>query len=498
MKQAGLAAAGLTTLNGFTVPEEQKFLGLRKAIAGHAASLKIPGLAVAVVENGKVSFVQTEGFADLEGKVPVRRDHIFPVASLTKTFAAVTLMQYAQEGKISMDDYVLDYPFLSIGLSPDRLPNPNVQLKHVISHTSEGVPGSNFIYNGNRYNFVYGVFEKISGNTKHYDAFAEEVKKRIIQPLGMKDTLCGYVPNDRIVSTYKWDVPQQQYAVDKDLKSQNTLFPSAGLLTTLDDLAAYSNALDQNTILNAASYQKMTAPFTEHYGMGWATQEVGGKQVHWHYGYGDSYAAMIIRVPQDKLTFILLSNGVPASEAFTLGYGNVLNSVFAQAFFKSMFNTPLDNTLSEALLQYYTEQKYNAAPGKVEELVSKIQKPELSFINLLASLDDPRLKAQTEKAITAYQASKWFHPDIHWAVADWYARSGNQHSALIWYHLLADSEGYNEQSGVNKACSALGAYYMKVGQTAKGRIYLWRKALYACHLNPDAGVNNQLMLMKTK
>ena len=245
-----------------------------------------------------------------------------------------------------MDDYILDYPFLSVGLTPERLQNPNVKIKHVLSHTSLGEPGANYIYNGNRYNFVYGVFEKVSGNTRHYEAFAEEVTKRIIQPLKMKDTLPGY-PTDknhpvlpRIVNTYKWDREKQSPVFDKGLSGQTTLYPSTNMLTTIDDLAAYTNALDQNILLTAESYKKLTSPFVttggrpNPYGLGWATQQVGDRQVHWHYGYGDSYAALIIRVPQDKLTFILLSNGVPASEAFVLGYGNLLNSIFAQAFFK--------------------------------------------------------------------------------------------------------------------------------------------------------------------
>jgi CubicO group peptidase (beta-lactamase class C family) len=79
----------------------------------------------------------------------MRRDHIFYLASLTKTFTAVMMMQCVQEKKISLDDYLLDYPFLSVGLSSDRLIDPNVKLKHVLSHTSEGKPGDTFVYSGN-------------------------------------------------------------------------------------------------------------------------------------------------------------------------------------------------------------------------------------------------------------------------------------------------------------------------------------------------------------
>lgn len=524
MKQAGMSAAALLaprlSLKAFTSQEDKRFRQLREAISSNAILLKVPGLAAAVVEDGEVTFVQTEGYADFDKKNPMRRDHIFPVASLTKTFAAVTLMQYEQEGRMSMDDYVLDYPFLTVGLSPERLQTPNVKIKHVLSHTSEGEPGANYIYNGNRFNFVYGVYEKMSGNTRHYEAFAEEITRRIIQPLKMKDTFPGY-PSDknspalpRIVTTYSWDRERQSFNPNRKLSDETTLYPSTNMLTTIDDLAAYSKALDQNILLTAESYKKLTSPFIttsgrpNPYGLGWATQQVYGRQVHWHYGYGDSYAALIIRVPEDKLSFILLSNSVPVSEGFFLGYGNLLNSVFAHAFFKHIVfrrngqfsynevinkqvvgTDPLfyDEIFSQALMRYYAEQKYNEHKGESAALMTylaqndpaRFQRMDISLIYLLAKLADPQLKMQMESAITAYAATNYFHPDIHNQIAGWYERAGNPQAAREWYHLLADSKNYGEQGAVKNACKVLGKYYMEQGEKEKGREYLWRVSLFS-------------------
>lgn len=524
MKRAGMSGAALLasrlTLNAFTSTEDQKFRQLRKAISSNANLLKVPGLAAAVVEDGQVTFVQTEGYADLDKKISIRRDHIFPVASLTKTFAAVTLMQYEQEGKISLDDYILDYPFLSVGFTPERLQNPNVKIKHALSHTSEGEPGTNYIYNGGRYNLVYGVFEKISGDTRHYEAFAGEVSRRVLKPLKMKDTFPGY-PSDknnpalpRIVTTYWWDGERLSFNPDRNLSGATTLYPSTNMFTTIDDLAAYILALDQNILLTAESYKKLTSPFitsdgrSNPYGLGWATQQVHGRQVHWHYGYGDSYAALIIRVPQDKLSFILLSNGVPASEGFYLGYGNLLNSVFAQAFFKHIvfqingqfsYNGVIgkqvadthalfyDEIFSQALMRYYAEQKYTAHKGEAIALIhylaqndpARFQRMDISLIYLLAKLADPQLKPQMESAISAYAATNYFHPDIHEQIAVWYQRTDNPQAAREWYHQLADSKNYGEQGAVKNACSVLGKYYLEQGEKEKGRAYLWRKSLYS-------------------
>lgn len=538
MKQAGLATAGLLaprlSLNAFASPDDQMFRQLKEAITTHANFLKIPGLVAAVVENGKASFVHTQGFADMEKKIPVRRDHIFPVASLSKTFAAVTLALYEQEGKISMDDYILDYPFLPIGLTSDRLYSPNLKIKHVLSHTSEGEPGSNFMYNGNRYSFVYGVFEKMSGNTKHYEAFADEVTKKIIRPLNLTSTLPGY-PADksnpaisRIVTTYSWDRDRQSFTPDPGLPGATTLYPANGLLTSLDDLVAYSNALDQNTLLTAASYQKLTSPYITNsgrpnpYGLGWSTQQIGGRQVHWHYGYGDSYAALIIRIPEEKRSFILLSNSVQVSEPFFLGYGNLMASVFAHAFFKHVVygrkgqfsfqefaNKSVadrdalyyDELFGQARLRYYAEDHYKSTKGEAAALMqflakndpARFQKLDVSLIDMLARLNDPSLKAQMESLIAAYDDSGWFHADVHSLIADWYMKNSDWKKAQIWYHRLADSQGYGEQWDVKKACTILGKYYLEHGEIEKGRYYLWREAMYS-----PGDAANQIKLMNLK
>jgi hypothetical protein len=286
------------------------------------------------------------------------------------------------------------------------------------------------------------------------------------------------------------------------------------MLITLDDLAAYSHALDQNILLPAESYKKLTSPFVttsgraNPYGLGWATQQVDGREVHWHYGYGDSYAALIIRIPQEKLSFILLSNGVPASEPFVLGYGNLLNSVFAQAFFKHIVlrhNGPFsydtliskqpvdtnalfyDEVFSQALMRNYAEQKYSEHKGEAATLMhylaqnnaARFQKMDISLIYLLAKLADPQLQSQMESAINAYAASNYFHPDIHGQIAGWYERIGNSQAAREWYHQLADSKGYGENGAVKNACNVLGKYYLKQGEKEKGRDYLWRVALYS-------------------
>lgn len=284
-----------------------------------AAALRMPGFVAGVVENGRLKFVQAEGYADLEANKKMQPDNVFNVASLTKTFTAVMMMQYEEERPLSVDDYLLQYPFLSVGFSSDRLLDANTRLKHVLSHTSEGRPGDNFVYSGSRYNFLYGVFEAMSGNTHHYQAVAQELQKRILDPLKMTSTTGGYPTpaqasaRAKLATHYLLDTAHKKATPDAAMAGYSaTLFPATNIFTCVNDLAKYASALDANVLIPGTAYERMTSPFVLNdgsrspYGLGWSTQIVHGMHVHWHYGWGDSYSALIVRVPAKKTTFFCL------------------------------------------------------------------------------------------------------------------------------------------------------------------------------------------------
>jgi CubicO group peptidase (beta-lactamase class C family) len=474
---------------------------LQARISKTAQDLLLPGFVAGVVRDGKLTMVQAEGFADLEQRTPMRRDHIFYVASLTKTFTGVMMMQYVQERKISLEDYVLDYPFLTVGLTPNRLTDPNVRLKHPLSHTSEGTPGDSFIYNGNRYNFVYGVFEKMSGNTHHYDAVAQEFKKRIADPLGLKSTLSGYPSNPadphipRIVKTYLVDKNHPRATLDTSAPAGTTQYPSAGLLTTVDDLAKYMTALDENALLSRESYGVMTQPFLLNdgrkapYGLGWCTQVIGGRAVHWAYGYDDPYSALLIRVPEKKVSFVLLCNCGAASAPFYLGYGNLLTSPFAVHFLREIMPETIhdtDEVYAGVFLRHFTAKLSGSGTDAVPELLARLKseaperfrKSDRGLIYVLSERSDPSLDKQMETLAKAYDESRDFHPEVDLAIAVYHKRAGQHDGYIARLHRIADRPGYGEELATRDACTQLGTALLDQGQLA-GRKYLWMAAQYA-------------------
>lgn len=148
--------------------------------------LKIPGFSAAIVKDQNVIWAKGFGYADLENKIPATEHTPYHLASLTKTFASTILMQLVQEGKIKLDDPVAKY---GITLESDGV----IRVRHLLSHTSEGNPGEQYRYNGNRFAELDKVIQRATGKS-----FGELLIANILDPLAMNETAPS-VP--RIVST---------------------------------------------------------------------------------------------------------------------------------------------------------------------------------------------------------------------------------------------------------------------------------------------------------
>lgn len=138
--------------------------------------LKIPALSAAVVKDQKLVWAKGFGFADLENKIPATERTAYHLASLTKTFASTVVMRLVQDGKVKLNDPVSKY---GIALESEGV----IRVRHLLSHTSEGVPGEAYRYNGNRFSQLDKVIEKATGKS-----FGELLIDDILDPLGMDET----------------------------------------------------------------------------------------------------------------------------------------------------------------------------------------------------------------------------------------------------------------------------------------------------------------------
>jgi CubicO group peptidase (beta-lactamase class C family) len=331
--------------------------------------LKIPAYSAAIVKNQKVIWAKGFGYADVENKIPATEHTAYHLASLTKTFASTILMQLVQEGKVKLDDPVSKY-----GIVLES--NGVIKVRHLFSHTSEGNPGEQYHYNGNRFAELDKVIQKAGGKS-----FAELLISNILDPLGMNET----APNvPRTVSTgsptntddgarsgalitekhqQRFDtvvkILAQPYALDREFKITKISYPqsfsaSAGLISTVLDMAKYDIAIDQNKFLSKETQQLAFTPTvstkgeTLPYGLGWFTTNYKGTKMLWHYGYWTGNSSFILKVPEQKMTFIIMANSDNLSRPTDLGAGNALSSAVGMAFLKTfIFPKKFGETMPE-------------------------------------------------------------------------------------------------------------------------------------------------------
>jgi len=310
--------------------------------------MKIPGMSAAIVKEGELVWARGFGYSDVENGIPAAPETPYHLASVTKTFAAVTIMQLVQEGKLSLDDPVSHYGV--------NLPEGDkVLVGHLMSHTSEGAPGQHYQYNGNRYGQLSLVVQAATGRS-----LQELVYERIIQLLGMGNTApsppasctgLDFAPTcDRVYAALT-----QLYFLDTDFNpisgfNQDNFNAGAGLMSTVVDLAKFDAALDANTLVTKATKELMWTPTVSNtgqilpYGLGWFTQDYHGMRLIWHTGFSPpSTSALFLKLPDDGLTFIVLANTDMLSRNFQAGHGDaadVLDSLVALAFYKQFVLEP--------------------------------------------------------------------------------------------------------------------------------------------------------------
>ena len=144
----------------------------------------LPSFSAGIVNEKKLVWKKSFGYADVENKVRPTENTVYQLASITKTFGAIILMQQVETGSVSLDDPISKY---GINLGARWGSDERIKIKHLVTHTAQGnslnifKPGYSFRYNGNIYDRIKLPIEKTSGKT-----FGELVLENIIHPSGNK------------------------------------------------------------------------------------------------------------------------------------------------------------------------------------------------------------------------------------------------------------------------------------------------------------------------
>ncbi len=232
---------------------------LQSFVAGRIA----PGVVALVANRDGVVSLEKAGYASLARKVPIREDAVFWIASMSKSLTGTALMMLVDEGKVSLDDPVEKHlpEFKGQRVEQEGIemhpPGHPITVREIMSHTSGLVlasektlkrtqvlkddvleyakhplrqePGTKYEYNNCGINTGARIIEVVSGMT-----YAEFMQKRLLDPLGMKDTTCW--PNEeqaaRLAHTARFTEDKKdlvEIVQDANAKPEHILKFSGGL-----------------------------------------------------------------------------------------------------------------------------------------------------------------------------------------------------------------------------------------------------------------------------
>jgi D-alanyl-D-alanine carboxypeptidase len=350
------APADTSTNGGLTVaPAPQGELSetlqtkLRQALDQTMATYNVPGAAIGVWVPGKGAWIRAVGLADRETNAPVTKDMIWPLRSITKSFTVTLLLQLAAEGKLSLDDkldkyvggvtngssitlrelanmssgnadYVGEEFIKAFEADPNKIFTLEELNSYALGRPANLAPGSRRIYTNSNTNLLGAVIEKVTG-----EPFKEVLEKRILEPLGLKNTYY-------VVDATKWPQPHAvgYEPVDGVLTPQPTNLsiygPAGSMVSNLDDARVWTEALATGSLLKPATQSErlQVAPLEQgppydSYGLGIGT--TGG---WWgHNGEGFGFTAAVFHNNSTGATLVVFMNeaqvvpkGHPADQMF--------------------------------------------------------------------------------------------------------------------------------------------------------------------------------------
>jgi CubicO group peptidase (beta-lactamase class C family) len=317
-------------------------------------------MSYAIVMDGEIVAAHGIGWQDHDAEEPTTADTSYLVASITKTFSAATLIGMDADGVIDLDDEftkLSDWDgrceFLSgsgsifgggVALNDGYVPpaidcNAAMSLRDVLQMRTLGEPGTNFLYNPVVFGRLSNWVEEQTG--ERFDVW---MRRYVIDKAGLKDIAAGWRDAGggdalRMLAPPFRHAPEQSDNLDPSPLPNPELNASSGIISSVIGLATYSIALDEGRILAPEKLEEMWTPpinadgRLSNYAHGWWTQDWNGKKLVWHGGWWpDAYAGMLLKVPEEGLTFVALGNTDGLNWENRLHVAEIENSPLALKF----------------------------------------------------------------------------------------------------------------------------------------------------------------------
>lgn len=304
-----------------------------------------PGAAVLILQGNDTLYSRCFGLADMVTGAPVTMETNFCIASVSKQFSAVALLQLAQQGKLSLNDPLSRFfpefqaPFFG-----------DITLHHIISHTSgipdarprddrdfvlystdvtsvgymrtldhlNFAPGTQYEYINPTFQLIYQIVERATGIP-----FETYMLEQVFGKAGMRS--CRYFEPDRRIAAmahgYERDTDDSWKEYDYGEESFFATKADGALYCSINDFVRWERALRDNRVWSAASKRLaytpwiMIPPDAEYgyqphtgYGYGFFVQDVPGQPTHvYHLGDNGGFTIYAGKVPERDLLFLFFS-----------------------------------------------------------------------------------------------------------------------------------------------------------------------------------------------
>ncbi|HEX8393391.1 MAG TPA: serine hydrolase domain-containing protein [Longimicrobium sp.] len=224
---------------------------------------RVPGIAYGIVVDGRLAHVGTAGIRELRSRAPVDTGSVFRIASMTKSFTAVAILQLRDEGKLSLDDPAERYVPELAALHPATLDAPKVTIRHLLTHSAgfpednpwgdqqlaatdaemsammrDGIPFSTAPGTAYEYsNFGFAILGRIVANVSGMP-YPRYITERVLRPLGMNSTTleARAVPAGRLAHGYRL---RDSAWIEEPALPDGAFGPMGGMLTSVSDLSRW-------------------------------------------------------------------------------------------------------------------------------------------------------------------------------------------------------------------------------------------------------------------
>ncbi|WP_053228468.1 serine hydrolase domain-containing protein [Spirochaeta cellobiosiphila] len=281
------------------------------------AKYKVPGMALAIIENNEISYVGTYGLATPTNMVT--KETIFNVASLTKPLFALSYLHLVQDGMADLDE-----PLMKYWIDPDVKDDPRLEkltARLVLSHQSgfpnwRGsnklrflfTPGDRHEYSGEGYQYLRMAMENKTGLT-----YTELMNQNVFAPLGMNHTILGW--SDEISENLANGFDEEGELISSEHLKNRVPNAAASTFTTIEDYARFAAWVSDGASLTPEVFKEMSTLQSVHpnpiefYGLGWRlTQMSESRTILEHDGREPGVRTLIMVDPVKDRAFVLLTN----------------------------------------------------------------------------------------------------------------------------------------------------------------------------------------------